>query len=711
MMLAALFGAMTLGACVDNEESQSVTDIRDAKTEELKSLAALNNAQAEAAKIAANADAALKAAQAAYQQALAEQVKANTALIEVNTQLAEINVQLKQVELEEARVELERKQAQLLADKANYEKQIALAKAAIAKAEAELEVYLAQQEYQLLAAQQNLIYATKDLELAQKIDYMSLYNTYSIAVSNLNSAKSMLVRAQKNYTATEEGIIADEEAYAETIEYYKEAIAETEEQIALYQTRVDAFAEYVTLTDEELEAKIAEKEAEYFPAYTAYQLAYNAANDYLKANPRPSFPEEVTRYREFMNNWYSALANGLDFGAWNYSWDIGLEPLRFNEETNSFGYYLPNADPYYYDYYPVFEKDDELGWAPYAYEWVDVEYTFEGCEDVETVSYVKYSPNKGAWKVNEENFNAYLKMWGQNLTNEDNNWALMNLNYYQGLVDELEKRANSTEKASEGEFTLYKNALEAYVKAKEEREAAKKKANEALDAYSDVEDSVKDLSNPTDAEKKALEDADKAYQAAVEAFQKANADFYAAQDALAEARTNKINVEEEIEMYKSQIEEYAHWNDVYTTDYEDVCAQYEQLKEWAAIADDEKTYEEWNNWYAEWYASEEYVAHRTTTHAYNHINTDIEALREAYAADDDYESVVNFWNSQIEILEGDIEYCNEQIVAYEEAIADPNHEETLARLQEAIEMAELRVAAAQKAADEAKAKLDAALAE
>ena len=59
-------------SCVESEESQAVSELRNAKAEQLKALANLTNAQAEAAKIAAQAEAALKAAQAAYQQALAD---------------------------------------------------------------------------------------------------------------------------------------------------------------------------------------------------------------------------------------------------------------------------------------------------------------------------------------------------------------------------------------------------------------------------------------------------------------------------------------------------------------------------------------------------------------------------------------------------------------------------------------------------------------
>ena len=69
MIIAAMLGALTFGACVDNNESASVENVRNAKAEELKSLAALNNAKAQAELIAANAEAALKASQAAINEA------------------------------------------------------------------------------------------------------------------------------------------------------------------------------------------------------------------------------------------------------------------------------------------------------------------------------------------------------------------------------------------------------------------------------------------------------------------------------------------------------------------------------------------------------------------------------------------------------------------------------------------------------------------
>jgi outer membrane lipoprotein SlyB len=41
MMVAVLLGALSLGACVDNNESASVEAVRNAKAEQLKGLAAL----------------------------------------------------------------------------------------------------------------------------------------------------------------------------------------------------------------------------------------------------------------------------------------------------------------------------------------------------------------------------------------------------------------------------------------------------------------------------------------------------------------------------------------------------------------------------------------------------------------------------------------------------------------------------------------------
>lgn len=80
MMVAVLLGALSLGACVDDNESASVTDIRSAKAEQLRAVAALYQAQADAEAMAAQAEADLMAAQAEYERAKAAAEQANADL-------------------------------------------------------------------------------------------------------------------------------------------------------------------------------------------------------------------------------------------------------------------------------------------------------------------------------------------------------------------------------------------------------------------------------------------------------------------------------------------------------------------------------------------------------------------------------------------------------------------------------------------------------
>lgn len=81
MMAAVLLGALTLGSCVDDNESASVTAIRDAKAAQLSALATLYNAQAAAEAVRAEAEAAFNKAQANFQQAKADATAAETAFL------------------------------------------------------------------------------------------------------------------------------------------------------------------------------------------------------------------------------------------------------------------------------------------------------------------------------------------------------------------------------------------------------------------------------------------------------------------------------------------------------------------------------------------------------------------------------------------------------------------------------------------------------
>lgn len=108
-LMAVLALGTTVTSCVDDNESASVTAIRDAKAKQLESLANYNNAQAEAAKIVAEAEAALKNAKAELQK-----IKNELEGLELQKAQAVINI-----EIEAAKTKAE---AELLTQKSILEK-------------------------------------------------------------------------------------------------------------------------------------------------------------------------------------------------------------------------------------------------------------------------------------------------------------------------------------------------------------------------------------------------------------------------------------------------------------------------------------------------------------------------------------------------------------------------------------------------------------
>lgn len=149
MMAAVLLGALTLGSCVDDNESASVTAIRDAKAKQIGALANYQQAQADAELIIANADAAIKAAVAAYYEAEAK---------------------LKDLELQKAQATLE---TDIEKAKVDAEANLATAKAKLEQAKAALIRASDAADLATKAKIQNLI------EAANAIMYGGTYYTYT----------------------------------------------------------------------------------------------------------------------------------------------------------------------------------------------------------------------------------------------------------------------------------------------------------------------------------------------------------------------------------------------------------------------------------------------------------------------------------------------------------------------------------------------------
>ena len=186
MMVAVLLGALSLGACVDDNESASVTNIRDAKAEQLRAMAALSNAQAEAESLIAAAEAQLRQAEAALKQAKASQI------------------------------EEEIRQAQ---EEFNYE---------IAALQAKWEAHLAY--WQSLKADYE-----GDLWANESENVQNAYNRYSIALNNVYDLNSALMQQQVIKAKTEAGVVTAQEAVEHTINGWNQELIEEQRELAKLQ--------------------------------------------------------------------------------------------------------------------------------------------------------------------------------------------------------------------------------------------------------------------------------------------------------------------------------------------------------------------------------------------------------------------------------------------------------------------------------------------
>lgn len=228
MMVAVLLGALTLGACVDDNESQSVTDVRKAKAEQLSALAAKAKAEGEAALINANAE-------KAYKEAWAEYYKAQSAHQGALTDKVLL-------EIEQARVTFE---AQLETLKAEYEARIWQAKKEAAKAEQEM---LDQADKRLAA----------------------LYDTYFDALKDLNDFKQEKVGKEFDLNQYKAKLVSVNEYVVK--------------QTAIYQASIDAknialqaWKTYGGIDKAELEAQAKELIQAKYTAFGVYQGKKDAA--------------------------------------------------------------------------------------------------------------------------------------------------------------------------------------------------------------------------------------------------------------------------------------------------------------------------------------------------------------------------------------------------------------------------------------------------
>ena len=251
LLVAALVGALSLGSCVDNSESESVTAVRNAKVEQLKSLANLNNAEAEAKTIAANAEAALMQAQAEQAKAVAEYTKAQAEVEKAKVAYQEALTESQKATAAQNLAKAESLQAQAAIDKANAE-------ATIKKIDAQLEYDLQRLQNDLLSAKQQYINNLKNLTDAEKSQFTKLVSDYTVAARNVINARKELAGMQRTLRAYENGLADINDTKDQAILDMQKQITEWEKEIANMQAQIDVYAQYTTPAEAEAALKAAE---------------------------------------------------------------------------------------------------------------------------------------------------------------------------------------------------------------------------------------------------------------------------------------------------------------------------------------------------------------------------------------------------------------------------------------------------------------------
>ena len=334
LFVTMLAGALTLASCVKNIESQSVTDVRNARAQEILSQAALNNANAAAATTLANAEATLKNAEAELAKANAKIAEANAKKIEAEAELVKVEAQLRAVMVEQEKIELKKKEAEL-------RKLIAEAEAAEAEAEfvkkqiaaqlevlaGELEIAKSENALALLKAQQELEKYIKAQDEAEREALQEITDKYIAVVDELINLQAQLSNNQTRIATLEAVIESPEEVFAERI-------AEKKAEIARIDKKIAAIQKYAKVSPEEIEAYLDEARIALMDAENVYQAALKEENEKLIA-----FNAAETVQTEYMNDWYTKFQSFVynHKPVWGkYNEEKGVYEQGFLDENNEF---------------------------------------------------------------------------------------------------------------------------------------------------------------------------------------------------------------------------------------------------------------------------------------------------------------------------------------------------------------------------------------
>lgn len=352
-----MLGALVLGSCVKNEESQSVKDIRRARAEEIRTQAELNMANVQATITLANAQAAIAAAEAKLKEAeaaiaMAEAAKklAEAELIEVQVQIAQVQLQEEQVKLLAKRAELEKLIAQYEAEIAQFEadKQAALNKLAQAEIEAEInEIKMARK---LIEEEESLMKAMAKFGKEKEKEINNIWKQYSDEVTALNAAQTKLIKTMADLAKLEAGSETSGEILAERIRNL-EAIIEAQKIF------ISDLKSKMELTKPELDAVLKLATAEVATALTDQQQALEASAFIDKSLFDKQSASYVYQQGWFDGDNFIVWLNSIvdEYNVFSYEYEGNTVNVfylteEWNEETQRMEtgvyYYYESGDPY-----------------------------------------------------------------------------------------------------------------------------------------------------------------------------------------------------------------------------------------------------------------------------------------------------------------------------------------------------------------------------
>ena len=506
---ALLLGALTLNSCVDDTESPSVTAVRQAKAEQIKSLADLNKAQAEAAIITANATAEAQKAQAELAKAQAEYAKAQAAY-----QMAQAEYQNAQTETEKARAQQAMAQAEEAMARAQYEKQRYAN--LLQELAGQLEINLLNQKADMLAAKKAYQQAIQDNDDATRIRLSELFRVYREAQEEVFKANQTLAGYEIDLARLKAGLDTSAEVYANLIQDENDNITGWQEDILEAQTYIDTWKNFsVADAKKDLPAvwqEVLTLDTKQKDAAKVMLDATNANNAAWKTLTGSAYMAAVNDLKPYNGNinyisgniqikWVSEQENGAPKDARGY-YCAFIQEIEYIYIPNEWGYGNWEEKVLSETYIPLFTNasytNEEL-----TYELVGTSDWNSGIVSEGSESYYEYSSYYDLVPGSVEKVIAAVAATQES----DKKW----------LADAT-KALEDAQKAQEDAQKAYDNSVK-LEKAAQDADAAVETANKAVEAAQKVVDEAGDKA--TEAQKKALADAETARNKAIEAQNKA----------------------------------------------------------------------------------------------------------------------------------------------------------------------------------------------